>query len=83
MSKSKYRNLWVTRYVRRTEEYLVKVPMETPDDEVLEFMREHIAANPDSAVSTDTHELTLQVDTLATKKELSYFKGEVIKMVPA
>jgi hypothetical protein len=79
MPKTKFKYAWVQRYVRRTEDYLIKAPIDATADEIVRFAEFHVCPNEEPQ-SEDTLELTVSFDKLATKAELRHFKGEATEM---
>jgi hypothetical protein len=79
MAKPQHKHVWVQRYVRRTEDYLIKAPIDATADEIVRFAEFHVCCREDPQ-SEETLELTVSFDKLATKKEITYFKGEATVM---
>lgn len=77
MAKFKY--VWVQRYCRRTEEYILKVPVTATPHEVVRFAEMDVCGQT-KPNSEETHELTVTFDKPATKAELKLFKKEAAVM---
>lgn len=80
MAKAKFKYVWVQRYVRRTEEYLIKAPIDATKDDIVRFAEFQVCPYHEPQ-SEDTLELDVQFDKAATKSEIRHFKGEATEML--
>lgn len=79
MAKQQYTYVWVQRYVRRVEEYIIKVPVGTDSREVEYFAECQVCGTIDPH-SEETLELDVRFDKKATPAEVRKFKQEAVVM---
>lgn len=79
MAKQQYTYVWVQRYVRSIEEYMIKVPVGTDNHEVERFTEFNVCGYVDPH-SEETLELDVRFDKVATKAEIKKFKKEAVEM---
>lgn len=80
MAKPKNRYVWVQRYCRRLEEYMVKVPTTATKEQIMRFV-ELRAGGQIVPQSEETLELSVTFDKPATEAEVRKFKKEAAVML--
>lgn len=71
--------VWVQRYVRRVEEYIIKVPRGVGPTELERFVEAEVCDTIDPH-SEETLELDVRFDKKATPAEVRKFKKEAVVM---
>jgi hypothetical protein len=79
MAKPTYQYVWVQRYVRRTEDYLIKAPIDATKEDIVRFAEFGVCPFTEPQ-SEETLELDVQFEKKATKSEIRYFRGEATVM---